>query len=79
MTRHIRNPHPQSILPCRHHPSLQVFHLLPPCDAYRLALASLPTASFQPQGQGHALVPVLEEGGGRVTWSPVDPEPRGGC
>lgn len=58
----------------------KVFTLLPPCDAYRLALASLPAASFQPDGDsggegGGALVPVLEPGGRRVTWSPVDPDP----
>jgi hypothetical protein len=72
------------LLPPRPRP--QIFHLLPPTDAYRMALASLPAASFQPRGPGGALVPVLEEGagsgggggGGRVTWSPIDPRPAGG-
>lgn len=56
---------------------VKVFYLLPPCDAYRMALTSLPLASFQPDSQGR-LVPVLEgegEGAQHVTWSPVDPQP----
>lgn len=67
----------------------KTFHLLPPCDAYRMALTTLPAASFQPDGAGR-LVPVLEGGGSggggaagassssgarRVAWSPIDPNP----
>lgn len=63
-------------------PCLQVFYLLPPCDAYRMALTSLPLASFSPDDEGR-LVPVLEEGGegfspSLVTWSSVEAEPAGG-
>lgn len=43
-----------------------MFHLLPPCDAYRLSLTALPIADYKPSGPGGALEPVLRTAAGRT-------------
>jgi len=58
----------QSPTPSLHRPPphthTQIFHLLPPCDAYRMALTELPCASYQPDPATGQLVPVLADQGG---------------
>ncbi|GBF99754.1 hypothetical protein Rsub_12529 [Raphidocelis subcapitata] len=54
---------------------VKVFHLLPPCDAWRLGGASLPAATYAPCGAGGRLQPVVDTCKRRVTWSAVDPHP----
>jgi hypothetical protein len=83
---HQQLTHPPHLDPLRSPlPTRQIFHLLPPCDAYRMSLTSLPSASYQPRGEDGALIPVLEGDASeeglrqrqRVVWCPIDPRPSG--
>lgn len=72
------NQHPPTVPPSHE----KVFHLLPPCDAWRLGFASLPAATYEPCGSRGRLQPVIDPRKRRVTWSAADPHPKGnelGC
>jgi len=58
----------------------KIFHLLPPTDAYRLALRAYPTAKWTLK-EGVAMrspvlrAELLDDGKSRILWSPVHPSP----